>query len=365
VHSTPSDRVGRAGFEFDLKSGELRCDGRTTRLAEKPYRLIAILVENAGRVVTRDEIQKKLWPNDTVVDFEHGINCAIRFLRQAFGDSADSPRYIETLPRYGYRLIAPVELINAPQPAPRAEPRADTSRPEENDQPQLGMVGKKVSHYRVLELIGGGGMGLVYRAEDVKLGRPVALKFLPEEVAYDPKALKRFEREARAASALQHPNICTLYEFDDYEGQPFIAMELLKGEPLRERLAFLSASQQHLPLDDLLDIATQTCDALSAAHQQGIIHRDIKPANIFLTTSGQAKILDFGLAKLMTAPELDGMTTDVVVRGDNLSRPDGALCPDALTLTRTGAAMGSEGYMSPEHGERPRRLPRDQRTVSQ
>src|SRR5262249_47176220 len=155
-------------------------------------------------------------------------------------------------------------------------------------------------HYRVLEVIGGGGMGMVYKAEDLKLGRLVALKFLPDEVAWDEVALRRFEREARTASSLDHPNICTVYAVEEQDQQPFLAMQLMEGQTLRDRLTDASASGKGLPLDELLEIANQTCAGLEAAHAKGIIHRDIKPANIFLTRTGQVKILDFGVAKLVS-----------------------------------------------------------------
>ena len=320
-------------FALDLKAGELHRDGQKLLLQEQPFLVLKMLVEHPGDLVTREAIRRALWPNDTVVEFDQSINATIKKLRLALQDSAEQPQYIETVARRGYRMIAPVHWQETPLEATR-DAGVTPSR-------NSGiLLGKKVSHYRVLEILGGGGMGVVYKAEDIKLGRGVALKFLPEELANHPVAMHRFEREARAASALNHPNICTIHGIDEHEGQSFIVMELLEGHTLRDLLSKEAPSP--LPLESLLDTATQIARGLQAAHQKGIIHRDIKPANIFITESGQAKILDFGVAKLhetdLDEPQLPlSVTTRHTPELNSL-----------LTLTRTGATVGTAAYMSPE-----------------
>ncbi len=396
-------RVRFGDFELDPRAGELHKNGHGTVLQEQQLKVLLMLIEREGEIVTREDIKNKLWPNDTVVEFDYGINNTIKNLRRALDDSADDPSYIGTIKRRGYRLMVTVEWVGPAYPGeePYAEfdavsSRADPERSrggiegpavdaESEALPKArlkvgGLTGKVVSHYRVLEVIGGGGMGLVYRAEDLKLGRPVALKFLPEEVGDDPKARERFEREAHAVSSLNHPNICTIYDFDEHDGHPFIAMELLPGKTLREHLA---DGRFRLTEPHGLEIAIQIASGLEAAHEKGIIHRDIKPANIFITEKDVAKILDFGVAKVLSLSESveapDFSPANGVEKGCGFSRavaasitdgrgnqsptglispldqisssngaPEGAPLQSPTTLTRTGANLGTAGYMSPE-----------------
>src|SRR5579862_7350161 len=337
-------RVRIGAFEVDLRAGELREGEHNVCLQEQPLFVLRMLVARPGEIVTREEIKQKLWPNDTVVDFDQGVNAAVRKLRIAFGDSADEPKYLGTIARRGYRLLAPVQPIAVEQAATPVSGVGSGAAVRQQKE-EAGLVGKKVSHYRVLKVIGGGGMGLVYEAEDLKLGRRVALKFLPDELAWDPTALQRFEREARAASLLDHPNICTIYEVEEHDGEPFIVMQLLAGKTLRQHLNALSAAGATMNMPELLDISVQICQGLQAAHDKGIIHRDIKPPNIFLTTAGQVKILDFGLAKLAHAIKEGGSDG---VRLTSAHAGAGSITINDITLTGVGAAMGTAGYMSPE-----------------
>jgi eukaryotic-like serine/threonine-protein kinase len=329
-------------FRLDAKECLLILDGKPVPLAPKAFETLLMLVENAGHLVDKDDLMRRLWP-DTFVE-DGNVAKHISLLRKILSEATNGREYIETIPKRGYRFVVNVRKL------------ADA---ETGSQPQAlpgaNLIGKKVSHYRVLEVLGGGGMGVVYAAEDLKLGRRVALKFLPEELASDAAALRRFEQEARAASALDHPNICTVHEFGEHEGQPFMVMQFLEGRTLRDRLARPpfplenGGPKPHLQTipftnDELLEVALQIADGLEAAHVKGIIHRDIKPANIFITHRCEAKILDFGLAKLVDREHGEAAEPDhhhSVVQGSASPFPQ-------MGLSRTGIAMGTASYMSPE-----------------
>jgi serine/threonine protein kinase/tetratricopeptide (TPR) repeat protein len=314
---------------FRLDPGEclLILDGKSVPLAPKAFEVLLVLVENAGRLVDKDDLMKRLWPG-TFVE-EANVAKHVSLLRRILSEATNGREYIETVPKRGYRFVVEVKKV--------AEPEAG-SQPQAI--PGANLTGKKVSHYRVLEVLGGGGMGVVYKAEDLKLGRFVALKFLPEEIASDAKVLERFEREARAASALDHPNICAIHEFGEHEGRPFIAMSLLQGQNLRERIA---AKADPFTTDELLNLAIQIAEGLAAAHEKGIIHRDIKPANIFITQRGEAKILDFGLAKMTYGGDREDLQ-----RHEGQSQDATTAMALDIRLSLTGVTMGTVPYMSPE-----------------
>jgi Tol biopolymer transport system component/DNA-binding winged helix-turn-helix (wHTH) protein len=267
----------------DVRAGELRKHGIPIRLPDQSFQLLSMLLECPGEVVLRGDIRLRLWPNDTVVDFDQSISAAMRRLRSALGESADSPRYIETVAKRGYRFRGELENPAAAPEALRTPPR-----------------------YRLIEKLGQGGMGVVYRAEDLRLGRQVAVKLLlGTDGGIPQRAVARLEREARTASCLNHPNICTIYGLDTFPDGPGIVMELLSGETLAARLA-----RGRLPLLEALEIAIQVTAALAEAHAAGVVHRDLKPANVMLTRNG-VKVLDFGLAQTGPAqPVSDASTAD-------------------------------------------------------
>ena len=308
-------RLGE-NFELDLRSYELRRAGRVLKLERIPMELLLLFVEKKGELVTRGQIIERIWGKDVFLDTDNSINAAVRKIRQVLKDDPLHPRFLQTITGRGYRFIAPVvEALPAPAEV-AALPQAAAG--------EKNLIGKQISHYRILSELGAGGMGVVYEAEDIRLGRRVALKFPPEELVRDQRALQRFEREARLASSLNHPNICTIYEAEEHDHRPVIVMELLQGESLKQRM-----SEGAISTDELLDFAIQASDALAAAHAKGIIHRDIKPGNIFVVGHSRLKILDFGVAKVCSREVADDQAED-----------------ESLTLD--GIILGTASYMSPE-----------------
>jgi serine/threonine protein kinase/TolB-like protein len=337
-----SIRFGKR-FELDLSAYELRKDGEPQKLGRIPMELLLFLIEQRGQLVTRDQIVEKIWGKDAFLDTDNSINAAIRRVRQVLDDDPDEPKFVLTVVGRGYRFIATVETDSSQRGAMAA-----------GEQTQQRSPGQRIGHYRILNILGGGGMGLVYCAEDLKLGRRVALKFLPDELAADPDAFDRLRREARAASALDHPNICSIYQLEEEAGQPFIVMQLLEGQTLREWIGTAASLPTAKRVKKVVDFAIQIAAGLQAAHEKGIIHRDIKPSNIFVTKQRQAKILDFGVAKVGTGAS-ENENTKAIGLGAPLAQ-GGALDPG---LTSAGISVGTPYYLSPEQI---RRAPLDARS---
>jgi predicted ATPase/DNA-binding winged helix-turn-helix (wHTH) protein len=308
-------RLGE-NFELDVRLYELRRAGRLLKLERIPMELLLLLVEKKGELVTRDQIIERIWGKEVFLDTDNSINAAVRKVRLVLKDDPLHPRFLQTITGRGYRFIGPVVEAHPAYAVVAARPQVAAG--EEN------LIGKEISHYRILSELGAGGMGVVYEAEDIRLGRRVALKFLPEELVRDQKALQRFEREARLASSLNHPNICTVYEVEEHDHRPVIVMELLDGESLKERIR-----ERSISTGELLDFAIQASDAMAAAHAKGIIHRDINPGNIFVVGHSRLKILYFGLAKVCTPEAADDQ-------------------PGDESLTLDGGILGTASYMSPE-----------------
>jgi len=331
--SSTSVRFG-GEFELDVRAYELRRNGQLLKLERIPTEVLLLLIEGRGELISREQIAERVWGKDVFIDTDNSINAAIRKVRQVLEDDPERPRYVQTLTGRVYRFIAPVEDAVHSSGVPGA---SSTHALGAQD-----LIGKKISHYRVLQVLGGGGMGVVYQAEDLKLGRRVAIKFLPSELATDSKAFERFEREARAASALDHPNICSIYHLGEYEGQPFIVMQLLEGQTLREWIEDAAIKTGPARWNEMLNLAIEIADGLEAAHEKGIIHSDIKPANIFVTNQGHIKVLDFGIAKHLGADNSGGVLPAETAANDT--------APEAVDphSTRTGASPGTPSYLSPE-----------------
>ncbi len=310
-----SDSIRFGDFELDPRTYELRFAGRVLKLERIPMELLLLLIEGRGQLVTRDQIIERIWGKDVFLDTDNSINAAIRKIRQVLKDDREQPRFVQTIIGRGYRFIAPV-VKGSPPPAIEVAARPPAAAGE-------NLIGEEVSHYRILSKLGSGGMGVVYQAWDTRLERTVAIKILPAAFSADSERLRRFEREARAASALNHPNIVTIYELGKDGDTHYIAMELVEGKTLRQLLA-----SGLLPMRRAIEIGAQIAEGLSKAHEAGISHRDLKPENLMVSHDGFVKILDFGLAKLASLEE----------------QPD--MC--ITSQTPPGLVLGTVGYMSPE-----------------
>jgi eukaryotic-like serine/threonine-protein kinase len=316
-----ADLVRFEDFELDLASYQVRRSGRTLKLERIPMEVLFLLVERRGQLVAREEIIEKLWGKDVFLDTDNAINTAIRKIRQALKDDPEQPRFVQTVTGRGYRFIGQLsEMGGSPvkpvAPAPH--------KPESSDKAAAVGAGLVISHYRIGEKIASGGMGDVFQAEDIRLKRRVAIKFLSSKFANNSIALERFLREARAASSLNHPHICTIYEIEEYDGRPIMVMEFLQGETLKQCIG-----RGPLEIDGLLNVGISVAGALQTAHANGIVHRDIKPGNIFISKAGHVKVLDFGLAKL---------TARHGVPAEDIQE----------SLTIAGVLPGTTHYMSPE-----------------
>lgn len=313
-------------FELDVRSFQLRRGERALKLERIPMEILLLLIERAGHLVSRDEIVERVWGKNVFLDTDNSINSAIRKIRQVLRDDSERPKYLQTVVGRGYIFIASqVRQDSARVAGVVDDPITDTS-----------LIGRRLGDYRILQLIGAGGMGVVYVAEDLKLGRQVAIKLLPAELVNHPGALERMQREARIASTLDHPNICAIYQLAESENQPFIVMPLLRGRTLREWIESQGNAPAARCVREIMSVAIQICEGLEVAHEKGIIHRDIKPANIFLTSSGEVKILDFGVAKILNAAE---SPEPLPGASEQSTRPNPIV---------TEPSTGTPAYLSPE-----------------
>ncbi len=315
-------------FELDVESFQLRRANRAVKLERIPLEILILLVVRAGQLVTREQIAEQVWGKNLFLDTDNSINSAIRKIRQALRDDSEEPRFIQTVVGRGYLFVAPLEPAEAVEPVEAADRPGDTTG---------SLLGRRIGDYRVIQLIGAGGMGVVCKAEDLKLGRQVAIKFLPAELMNDAGALDRMQREARIASTVNHPNICPIYQLGESEGQLFIVMPLLDGTTLREWIEGQNTRSAETCIREILSIAIQIGEGLKATHANGIVHRDIKPANIFLSSRGEVKVLDFGVAKILNAAG---------VRTNDIAIPVQTGGSSALSLTVP--STGTPSYLSPE-----------------